>query len=68
MNLFCQTGFRRPAWVASKLRAVARYFWGYAGWVGDRVAIEPAGGVSPLRGGAEGSRVWELSTGCDFQL
>lgn len=21
------------------------------GWVGDRVAIEPAGGVSPLRGG-----------------
>jgi hypothetical protein len=24
-----------------------------AGW-GDREAIEPAGGVSPLRGGAEG--------------
>ena len=32
--------------------ALARSFWGYAGWVGDRVAIEPAGGVSPLRGGA----------------
>ena len=31
----------------------ARSLWGYAGWAGDREAIEPAGGVSPLRGGAD---------------
>jgi hypothetical protein len=36
---------------------------GYAGWVGDRVcAIEPAGGASPLRGGA-GFKNAKLSTG-----
>ena len=37
----------------TEIARVARSFGGYAGWVGDRVAIEPAGGVSPLRGGAD---------------
>jgi hypothetical protein len=31
----------------------ARSNWGYAGLGGDCAAIEPAGGGSPLRGGAE---------------
>lgn len=37
----------------------ARRFVGYAGRVEDREAIEPAGGASPLRGGA-GARFYSL--------
>jgi hypothetical protein len=61
-----QTGFRRPEWVAQMMARGSALIVGYAGWVGDREAIEPAGGVSPLRGGAGEflRRVihWHLST------
>ena len=49
---------------------VARSLWGMPGGLGIASAIEPAGGVSPLRGGAEVCRIvgvinreWSLTTG-----
>ena len=41
--------------------ALRALYVGYAEWVGDREAIEPVGGVSPLRGGAD-RRACDLST------
>jgi hypothetical protein len=43
---------KRPEWGAQN-GARSASITGYAGRVGDRAAIEPAGGDSPLRGGAE---------------
>src|SRR3984957_8227621 len=48
---FCQTGFWRPVWVAPRIARGARSLWGMPGGLGIASAIEPAGGVSPLRGG-----------------
>jgi hypothetical protein len=46
MTRSCKTGLKQPVWAARKgARSALR--WGYAGRVGDRVAIEPAGGEAP---------------------
>jgi hypothetical protein len=42
-----------------KWARVARSNWGYAGWVGDRVAIELAGGEAPK----EAALLWGYLTG-----
>ena len=62
-SLFCQTGFQRPVWVAPKMARVARSLWGMPGGLGIASAIEPAGGVSPLRGGAGVCRMWSYRQG-----
>jgi len=51
----------------TKIARVARSIGGVPGGLGIAIAIEPAGGVSPLRGGA-GVCSLELSTECDGQL
>ncbi len=58
-----QTGFMRPEWVALRMARLSALLTGYAGRVGDREAIEPEGGDSPLKGGADGCDL-ELSTEC----
>jgi len=44
-------------------RAEARSLWGMPGGLGIASAIEPAGGVSPLRGGVEGCGVLSYRQG-----
>jgi hypothetical protein len=65
MNLFSPNRILATRMGRIKTARGSALFLGYAGWRGDRVAIEPAGGVSPLRGGAEAQLFVELSTGRD---
>ena len=51
--LFAKPDFSAPNGAHEGWRALARSLWGMPGGLGIASAIEPAGGVSPLRGGAE---------------
>ena len=56
-DLFWLRIFSSPTGWMNSWRAQARSLWGMPGGLGIASAIEPAGGVSPLRGGAGVRRV-----------